>query len=70
MLLGWHLPITRTELQPCNYSPLDLTGRSVTRGLLARVMMNATGTLSQGSHKVTTGGRVKGAAHSNSILKT
>lgn len=26
--------------------------------------MNATGTLSQGSHKVTTGDRVAGAAHS------
>ncbi len=27
LLARWYLPITRTELQPCNYWPLDLTGR-------------------------------------------
>lgn len=57
------MPITRTELQPCNYSPLDLTGRPNTQGLLmhthgvAEVIRNAIGIMPQGSNKVTTGSR-------------
>lgn len=63
MLAGWCLPITGTELQPCNYSPLDLTGRPNTQGLLmhthgvAEAIRNAIGIMPQGSNKVTTGSR-------------
>lgn len=65
LLAVWHLPITRTEPQCCNYSPLDLTGRPNTRGLLTQTQRcrwddcdyEWAGTLSQCWHKVTIGGR-------------